>query len=213
MVTIEQKLSLFSKLLQQDIKNDINEKVLEIEKEYEEKVKEHKLSTDKKTNDIVEKARKKAEIKQIELISKSKMQAKKDVMFAKEKYISLFIQHLSERVIKYTQTEEYKDYLENLVKDCKEIVKEDEAFILYLTQKDSESYGDLLKELFEQNGVKKEAMQIEVKDNTMLGGFILKGATKNIRLDLSLESLMEEQKEHIIQCIFAGIGEVGESVE
>ena len=70
MVTIEQKLSLFSKLLQQDIKTEIGEKIEAMEKEYEEIMAEHKRKVD---NDIIEHSRKKAEIKRLDLISKAKM--------------------------------------------------------------------------------------------------------------------------------------------
>ena len=41
MVTIEQKLTLFSKLLNQDIKEEMDEKLAELEKEFEKKIAEN----------------------------------------------------------------------------------------------------------------------------------------------------------------------------
>ena len=66
MVTIEQKLSLFSKLLQQDIKTEIGEKIEAMEKEYEVIMTEQKRKINKDTDNIIEHARKKAEIKRLE---------------------------------------------------------------------------------------------------------------------------------------------------
>ena len=61
MVTIEQKLSLFSKLLQQDIKTEIGEKIEAMEKEYEVIMAEQKRKVDKDADDIIEHERKKIE--------------------------------------------------------------------------------------------------------------------------------------------------------
>ncbi|MEG1147242.1 MAG: hypothetical protein RSD98_01455, partial [Niameybacter sp.] len=110
MVTIEQKLSLFSKLLQQDIKTEIGDKIESMEKEYEEIMLEHKRKVDKDADDIVEHARKKGEIKRLELISKAKMQTKKQTMFTKEKYIGVFMEHLKARIGVFKRTTEYKAY-------------------------------------------------------------------------------------------------------
>ena len=47
MVTIEQKLTLFSKLLNQDIKEEMDEKFAQLEKEFERKIAENKFAVDK----------------------------------------------------------------------------------------------------------------------------------------------------------------------
>ena len=72
MVTIEQKLTLFSKLLHQDIKEETDQKFYELEKEYEKISAESKICTDKEAAQIIEQAKRRAESKQIELISKGK---------------------------------------------------------------------------------------------------------------------------------------------
>ena len=53
MVTIEQKLTLFSKLLNQDIKEEMDEKFAELEKEFEKKIAENKFAVDKEATEIL----------------------------------------------------------------------------------------------------------------------------------------------------------------
>ena len=68
MVTIEQKLTLFSKLLNQDIKEEMDEKFAELEKEFEKKIAENKFAVDKEATEIVEQARRRAETKKVEAV-------------------------------------------------------------------------------------------------------------------------------------------------
>ena len=56
MVTIEQKLTLFSKLLNQELKEEIEKKIVELEKEYEAKIAESKYKIDKEAKHIIEDA-------------------------------------------------------------------------------------------------------------------------------------------------------------
>ena len=129
MVTIEQKLSLFSKLLQQDIKTEIGEKIEAMEKEYEVIMAEQKRKVDKDADDIIEHARKKAEIKRLELISKAKMKTKKESMIAKEKYIGVFIEHLKVRIMAFKETSSYKEYLERMIGTLEHLAAYDTDFI------------------------------------------------------------------------------------
>ena len=87
MATIEQKLTLFSKLLNQDIREEANEKLLALDKEYEKLMAENKFETDKQASEIVEQARKQAELKKVERISKGRMASKKEMMLIKEELV------------------------------------------------------------------------------------------------------------------------------
>ena len=65
MVTIEQKLTVFSKLLNQDIKEEMDEKFAQLDREYEKRLAESKFEVDRRAAEIVDQARKCAEIKNI----------------------------------------------------------------------------------------------------------------------------------------------------
>lgn len=213
MVTIEQKLALFSKLLQQDIKDDMTEKFLAIEKEYEELVKQRKNETDKQAIQIIEKARHKAKIKQTELISKAKIEAKKEGMLAKEKYISLFMKALKEKILDFTNGASYQNYLIDLVKQCDGIRPQESSFNLYLSAKDKARYAKTLKEAFEKRGIKQEQLQIIETSDNLLGGFVLKEANKNTRMDFSIAALLEEHQEQITALVLKAIEGAGETDE
>lgn len=209
MVTIEQKLSLFSKLLQQDIKTEIGEKIEGMEKEYDEIMSEHKRKVDKMADDIVENARKKGEIKRLELISKAKMQTKKESMVAKEKYIGVFIEHLKERIASFKSTPKYKDYLKHIISTLDNLKSYETDFIVHMTKEDNEMYGEYVLDTIVQGGISKDRLRLAVKDESMIGGIILDSPEKNLRIDLSISTVIEDHKDEIVEGLFNAIGEVG----
>ncbi|MEF9960217.1 MAG: V-type ATP synthase subunit E family protein [Niameybacter sp.] len=209
MVTIEQKLSLFSKLLQQDIKTEIGDKIESMEKEYEEIMLEHKRKVDKDADDIVEHARKKGEIKRLELISKAKMQTKKQTMFTKEKYIGVFMEHLKARIGVFKRTTEYKAYLTYITSKVEDLQSYHTDFVVYMTQEDHTQYGDYILEQLTSTGVAKERLSLAVRDDSMLGGIVLDSPVKNLRIDLSIAAVIEDHRDEIVEQLFQAIGEVG----
>lgn len=209
MVTIEQKLSLFSKLLQQDIKTEIGEKIEAMEKEYDEIMSEHKRKVDKTAEDIIEHARKKGEMKRLELISKAKMQTKKESMVAKEKYIGVFIEHLKERIVSFKSTPKYKDYLKHIISTLDNLNSYETDFIVYMTTEDKEMYGEYVLDTIVQGGISKDRLRLAVKEESMIGGIILDSPEKNLRIDLSISTVIEDHKDEIVEGIFNAIGEVG----
>lgn len=209
MVTIEQKLSLFSKLLQQDISNEVSEKINELEKEYEIRIKENKEQVDQKAAEIIERAQKRAEIKKVEYISKAHMQTKREYMQAKEKQVSRFMDVLSNQIEAYTATESYGEYLEKLVMGCKELIGESDL-VVYMTTQDLKRYQEHIVNCFEKLGINKSTLNFKEKDAIMLGGLIIENQMRTMRIDLSIASRMREQKEQIIKRIFEALGEAGE---
>lgn len=209
MVTIEQKLSLFSKLLQQDIKAEIGEKIEGMEKEYAEIMSEHKRKVDKDADDIIENARKKGEIKRLELISKAKMQTKKQTMLTKEKYIGVFMEHLKARVVAFKTTPEYKKFLENSMSKLDDLRSYDTDFVLYMTKEDQAQYGEYVLTQLEATGISRDKFTPAVKEDSMIGGIILDSPLKKLRIDLSIATLIDDHRDEIVEMLFQAIGEVG----
>ena len=207
MVTLEQKLSLFSKLLQQEVQNEISEKIQTLENEYEGIKSEHKRRVDKDARHIVEHAEKKGEEKRLELISKARMHTRKQSILAKEKYIGIFIDHLTKRFVAFSDTPRYENYLVRLFESLGEV---DPAgiYTVRMTPRDCEKYSECVRQQFAQRGITQ--IKIEVDSIDLLGGMIVEEPVKCTRIDLSVQTVINEHKDEIVSRIFLAIGEVGE---
>ena len=209
MVTIEQKLSLFAKILQQDISNEMTTRIEEIDHEYKEKISESMQRVDQRAAEIVDRARKQAELKKVESISKSHMQTKRDYMRAREKQINRFMKALLIQIEDYTMTPEYGKYLEQLVLTCSDLVGEQEL-VVYMREEDIEKYCKLVITSFEKIGISQKSFHIENRGPEMLGGIIIENQKKTMRVDLSIATKLREQREHIMKHVVDALEEVGE---
>ncbi|MGL4735952.1 MAG: V-type ATP synthase subunit E [Cellulosilyticaceae bacterium] len=209
MVTIEQKLALFSKLLQQDISGEMSEQLEKLEQDYESIIKEHKVLVDLKAQEIMERSQKRAESKKIEYLSKANMQTKRAYMKAKEKQVNRFMDALTKQVERYVITQQYGDYLEQLVASLYDLANES-AVVVYMTAKDLANHEGHIQKSFEKLGVQVDRLIFKEKDAAMMGGLIIENEQRTMRIDLSIASRIREHKEMIIRRIFEALGEVGE---
>lgn len=210
MVTIEQKLTLFSKLLNQDIKEEVDKKFSELEKEYEKRIAENKFAIDKEASEIVEQARRRAEIKKVELLSKGKLASKKDMMMMKEQLITRFMNALEEKIKIFTATNDYRVYLNQIIQELKSLKSWENDLVVYLTKSDYEHNKEFIKEALTGIGLKADKLSFEVAEEDILGGLVIKDLIFSTRIDESIRALLEEEKSQIIERISLAIGEAGE---
>lgn len=210
MVTIEQKLLLFSKLLHQSMDKKFAEELDEIKKQYKYKLQKNKEEVDKEVEAIEENARKKVELGNIESNSKAKINIKKESMAVKEKYFKILMVHLRDMLKDFVNSEKYKQYLLNLLVKLNEEMSnfESDNLIIYLNEKDNDKFGSLIKMELES---KHNCSNITFKtiNDSIIGGIIAEYPDKNLRFNMTIESVLEENELYIMQTLFESL-EAGE---
>ncbi|HBC32395.1 MAG TPA: hypothetical protein DC024_14270 [Clostridiales bacterium] len=207
MVTIEQKLLLFSKLINHSMEKDFKDELKELEKQYSLRSDSSKDEIDAAAQSIEERARKKAEMRRTESLSKQAVNIKRGILLQKEKCYYIFMEKLKSRLTEFVNTEEYKTYLLNLIKKIN-ITDENYDWVIYLTESDNKRYSELIKEELKKNNI-----NIEFKNSyNIIGGLIVIDKDKNTKIDFSIDSVLEDNKTYIMQTIFdaleaGGIGE------
>lgn len=213
MVTIEQKLTLFSKLLNQEIKEEVDHKLEALEQEYEKRIAENKFAVDKEASEIIEQARRSGEIKKVELLSKGKMTSKKNLLLIKEKLMMRFMNALEEKIKVFTASEAYKTYLDEVIQQLKSLKKCTNPLIIYLTKYDMTYNQTFIKEALIKIGLEDTQIYFEKADEEILGGLIIEDPLLNTRIDESIRAILEEEEGQIIERISQIIGEAGEGRE
>ncbi|MBP1925491.1 V/A-type H+-transporting ATPase subunit E [Sedimentibacter acidaminivorans] len=212
MVTIEQKLLLFSKLLNQSMDKKFQEQLTELEEQYNIKLQKSKDEVDNEAKNIIETARKKVEASRIEIQSKTKISLKKERMEVKEKYFNILMGHLRDNLSEFVVSETYKHYLlKNISQFNQEIdsIKGDELLI-YLTKKDNDKFGSLIRHEIESKHSFKN-ITFKVIDDSIIGGIIIDFPQTNLRINMTMKSVLEENKAYIMQTLFEAL-EAGEHI-
>jgi V/A-type H+-transporting ATPase subunit E len=206
MVTIEQKLLLFSRLLNQSMNQTFQGELKSLEKKYKEKIQEIKETVDSEANEIVEKAKKNYEIKKNQNISKSKIKLKKETMLLKEKYYNLFINKLKIKLNSFVESKGYEKYLSDIIMDLNNELFSNNNVMVYLTKFDYDKYGKFIKENIKKTFNSNCSFTCL---NTIIGGLIIENSEKNFRVDMTVDSILEENKLFIMQALFNAL-EAGE---
>lgn len=201
MVTIEQKLELFRKLLNQSMYLKVEEELSKLEKEFQMKVQQTEETIDIAAQEIVDRAKKKAESRHAENTGKSQITMKKEIMSIKEKYLDVFMNNFKGRLEEFIESKEYKTFLyKNILKLNNELNDYDKLDLnIYLSTKDFNKYRDFIKtELAKNHGVSFITFDI-------MGGFIAEVPSKGIKYDLSIDTILEDNKAYIMQTLFEAL--------
>lgn len=201
MITVEEKIKLFYTLLNQSMDIHLAEDLKEVENSYKFKIEKLKSSIDKEAKEIEEKAFKRAEIKRAESTSKSKVIIKKDIMALKEKYYHAFMDKFNTVLKEFVNSNEYKTYLSNIISRLSDDIKGygNSDVVIYVTNRDKEKYSDLIKSEFSK---KISNNIIIMTTENIIGGLIVEFTEKNIKINLSIDSVIEDNKTYIMQTIF-----------
>jgi len=208
LVTIEQKLALFSKLLQRSANEEFTEELAKLKKEYELRLQKGKAAVDKEAEEIISKSRKKAETERVELVSRVRVSLKKEYMAVKEKYFSSFLEQIRKEIDNFVLSDKYPDYLVILVKKLEEQEQLSGSLLIYMTGRDIEKYSEAIGQQLSKSG--KKVPVFRPVDNQIIGGLIAEAPESSIRLNFSIEALLEDNKAYIMQTLFQAI-ETGEA--
>lgn len=207
MVTIEQKLSMFSKLLHRSMNEQFTAEMEKLRSEYSVKLRKSKDETDREAEEIIRKALKRAEAEKTEISSRMRMNIKKNQMAVKEKLFGMMTDRLAGRVNSFVLSGEYGPYMASLAEKLAQICRPGGSLVIYMTGRDIENYGELLKRALIGPG-RKEPMNtpaFKEADEGIIGGFIAVDEESGIRMDFSIRTLLEDNRLYMMQTLFQAL--------
>ncbi|OON94836.1 MAG: hypothetical protein ATN31_02370 [Candidatus Epulonipiscioides saccharophilum] len=211
MVTIEQKLALFSKLMQQDISDNLQAGRAQIEKDYRTKRVQQEQNSREHANKYVNDHKKAIDMKVSQYVAKAKLDSKKIIMQAKADCIDMINDMLKDKIIAYTKTKEYDESLKDQLLSLQKYFTDNDNVTIFLSPDDLTTQKELLLKSLASNGISAEKIEFGSSDHVTLGGLILK--VKDIQIDLSLDSLLENKSDYISQLILTTIEKECEKLE
>lgn len=203
MVTIEQKLSLFSKLLHRTMTEKFSEEMDTLKKEYDVKIRSNSEAVDREAEEIINRSVKKAEAEKVELLSRARIKAKREAMAVKDKYFGILMSNLRTEIDKFLLSDRYEPYLMGLAAELAGETQLSDSLVIYMKADDLARYGNSIKQIL----VKSRNWDISFKeaDDSIIGGFIAEDTKGHIRVNLSVDALLEDNRNYIMQVLFQAI--------
>ncbi|EOD01368.1 V-type ATP synthase subunit E [Caldisalinibacter kiritimatiensis] len=201
MVTVEEKLNIFSKLVFEKVKNECDMKLKIMRDENKKIIEDYKAKKEKEGKDIIEKKIKSGEQKKKQLISKAKNETKRKILSKKNELLDKLTDEVKEKVKQYTEHNVYEEFLNETLNKILIDFKNENKIVLYMTENDINKYKSKVISFFnykKYNGI----FEIKVDKEDIIGGIRAVNGKNTVRIDLSLLAIIKDNKRYIGQILF-----------
>lgn len=206
MITIEDKLDIFYKLVFKNEEAKAQERLENIEIQHKKILDEKILELERIKNQSINRRKNLAEIQKNEMISKAIGEDKHKLLIKREELLKDLINSLQIRTVEFTKTLEYSEYMLKKLKHTLNGLDEKDI-IIKLKKEDKDK---LQKELLEIAKKFKKNLFFEGLNNDSIGGFIIMDKDKTYSLDNSFKSIIEENRYKIGKELYIALEKTGD---
>jgi vacuolar-type H+-ATPase subunit E/Vma4 len=206
MITVEDKLDIFRKVVYKEEEMKFQEELEKSKKENENLLEQKKKELEAQRDEIIKRKLAIAEREINEKISEEKRKVKEKILKMKAEILKDFIQSLYVKASEFTNTSEYKQYLFNKL-DKAILEFGDLNFNIYVKESDK----DMVKEHLEKNYSERvDKFKILTLPSNLLGGFLIEDQEKTFLIDHSLKTLIDDNEYEIGNKLFSLLEKAGD---
>lgn len=194
MTTIEDKISLFSKIIYDKVNEEKEERLAAFYKEAEKKIIAEKERLEELQRSIESEVVKKANIKANEIVAKEKLNKQREVLFLKDKLIKDTLENVREKLMDFVSSEEYRPYFINALQTMLKGIDSGTYYVIVL-ERDYKKFQNEIEVVLSKNSNMK--VEIKISEEDFIGGLIVKDFEGRFKIDNSISSKLQESKEII----------------
>lgn len=206
MITIDDKLETFYKLVFKEEEAKSKKILEELEKNNKKVIEEKRIELEEKKQETIKRKKNLGEIQKNEMVSKATQDNRRKILSKSEELLEDVIESLKERSEEFTKSKDYQNYIlgkiEKLIKDL-----EEKEIIISLTDKDKVKLQESIIKMGKENN--KSILFNEAKKD-IIGGFILSDQKKTYNLDNSFKTIIEQNRYAIGKRLHLSLGEAGD---
>lgn len=197
MITIEDKIESFKRILNEEIDEKYNEELKKIASETERLITEYKAKKYEEIEKLKRDYRAKLESKSDKIRSKTLKEGQDIILNTNKEIYDEFFKALKEELNNSYMTEKGVSYLKNTLKNVKSEINYND--IVYVYEKSFERDKEIIKNVLGDIKVEKS---LDIK----VGGFEIENVEKTYRLNYSLDFLLTTKYQKILANLKKEIG-------
>lgn len=197
MITIEDKIESFKRILNEEIDEKYNEELKKIASETERLITEYKAKKYEEIEKLKRDYRAKLESKSDKIRSKTLKEGQDIILNTNKEIYDEFFKALKEELNNSYMTEKGVSYLKNTLKNVKSEINSND--IVYVYEKSFERDKEIVKNVLGDFKVEKS---LDIK----VGGFEIENVEKTYRLNYSLDFLLTTKYQKILANLKKEIG-------
>lgn len=189
MITIEDKIESFKRILNEEIDEKYDEELKKIASETERLITEYKAKKYEEIEKLKRDYRTKLENKSDKIRSKTLKEGQDIILNTNKEIYDEFFKALKEELNTLYMTEKGEEYLKNTLKNVKSEINSND--IVYVYEKSFERDKEIVKNVL---GVIKVEKSLDIR----VGGFEIENVEKTYRLNYSLDFLLTTKYQKIL---------------
>ena len=187
LVTIEEKLHLFEKILYDKTNSKINDKLTKAREEINREIAKEEKAVQAYKEKITKEIYKKHKGNYEKELFKAKFEAEQELINLREELIKETVDGIKANLIQFINSKDYEEYIFSNIDNTLKNIKNENSLVIYFNNEDLKRF----KERLEKEGL-ADNVQISSESKNILGGYILEAENMRFRIDCSLDSSIEE---------------------
>jgi V/A-type H+-transporting ATPase subunit E len=188
--TIEDKISLFTKVVIERIELDFQQKQKKLVEYYENRKTEMIKENEERKGNVVTRATKDAESKKQQIILKTRSAMHLAVLKKKQEFAERIMDEVKKKTRAFIGTAEYVEFLKEAIKQVLSKFSNDQLVSFSFSRDDIENKREVILQTIKS--FRNEATyKIEVVDN-LIGGVFVESGDGRMEIDLTINTILEE---------------------
>ena len=204
--SIEDKISLFTKVIVERIELDFQQKKKKLVEYYESRQSTIIKDNEKRKKEAIASATKDAITKKQQMILRSRSAMHLEVLKKKQEFIERIIEEVKKKTRTFTGTAEYIEFLKEAIKQVLSRFSDDQFVNFSFSRDDIKNNQKVIlstiKSFRDEDTYKIEA------DNSLMGGVFVKSGDGRLEIDFTVNSIMEDSKKLIGEYLSSWLNEV-----
>jgi V/A-type H+-transporting ATPase subunit E len=194
MTTIEDKISLFSKIIYDKVNEEKEERLEVFACESQKKLNMEKEKIEELTRSLQIDVLKKSNIKANVIVAKERVSKQREVLSLKDKLVKDALEEVRQKLVEFVSLVEYKPYFISALKKTFEGIDSGNYYLMVL-KTDYERFKDDIEVICGQ--YPERNVEIRISEVDFIGGLMLKDFEGKFKIDNSINSKLQDCKEII----------------
>ena len=204
--TIEDKISLFTKVIIEKIELDFQQKNTKLVKYYERRKSVIIKDNEERKKVVITRTTKDVKTKKQQMILKAKSKMHLKVLKKKQEFIERIVEEIKKKTKTFIDTAEYIEFLKEAIKQVLSRFSKDQFVNFNFSRDDLRTNQKIIlttiKSFRDEDTYKIEA------DNSLIGGVFVKSENGRLEIDFTINSIMEDSKKLIGKYLSSWLNEV-----
>ena len=204
--SIEDKISLFTKVIVERIELDFQQKKEKLVKYYESQRSTIIKDNEKRKKEAIESATKDAVTKKQQMILRSRSAIHLEVLRKKQEFIESIMEEVKKKTKTFTSTAEYIEFLKEAIKQVLSRFSDDQFVNFSFSSDDIKNNQKVILSTI-RSFRDEDTYKIEA-NNSLMGGVFVKSGDGRLEIDFTVNNIMEDSKKLIGEYLSSWLNEV-----